>query len=179
MNEVELVTKVVDITTENVFEILRKSGFEIKEKKSTFQRTEQLLYLMPKLKEAISHNKQRISDLKKYGLEKKGSAVHVIPTTTPIKKDEEELIDLEISKLNQRNYIINSEIKWINSILNTMIKDKFYKIIELKYFNNKTYEELAEDLECDVSTISRNRTRIINELKVLFFPNDSIDELGY
>lgn len=178
MTDEEMLNKIIKKSTENVFEILKANGFEIKEKKSIFQRTEQLLYLMPQLKEAINHNKNKIKDLQQYGVEKKGGAVHVAPTTIPIKLDEEEIIQKEINKLLQRNYIINSQIKWVNGILQTIKNDKFYEIIELKYFKNKTQEEIAEYFECDERTIRRNKNKIINNLKVLLFPNDSIDELG-
>lgn len=166
-------------TTETVFDVLRKNGFEIKEKKNTFQRTEQLLYLVPSLKKAINHNKERMKDLEENGITKKGSTVHIVPTGTPIKQDEEEIIQKEISNLNQRNRVINNKIKWINNVLSTLSKDKYYDLIRLKYYENKTREDIAEYFDCDTKTVSRNKNRIINELRGMLFPNDSIDELGY
>lgn len=179
IDEIQKENMLIKKTTETVFDVLRKNGFEIKEKKSVFQRTEQLLYLIPKLKEAINHNKQKIKDLQNYGIDKKGGAVHVVPSSTPLKLDEDEIIDKEVSKLKQRNHVINSQIKWVNEILLTLSNDKYYDLIKLKYYDNKTREEIAEYFACDVKTVSRNRNRIINNLKGLFFPKDSIDELGY
>ena len=173
--QLELITKK---TTESVFEVLRKNGFEIKEKKTVFQKTEQLLYLIPQLKEAIDHNKERIKDLKKYGISKGGSAVHVVPQTTPLREDVSDKIKREIENLQQRNYIINSQIKWVNGILNTIRSDKFFEIIELKYYNGKTHEEIAEYFNCDESTVRRNKNRLINRIKTLLFPSDSVSELG-
>lgn len=44
------------------------------------------------------------------------------------------------------------------------------KIIDLMYIsNNLTMEKLAEEFECDVTTISRQHRTAINELSVLFF----------
>lgn len=44
------------------------------------------------------------------------------------------------------------------------------KIIDLMYIsNNLTMEKLAEEFECDVTTISRQHRIAINELSVLFF----------
>lgn len=166
-------------TTENVFEILKKNGFEIKEKKSTFQRTEQLLYLVPQLKDAIKHNKKKIKELETYGISKKGKVVHIVSNNNSVKQDEDEIIQNKVSELKQRNHIINVQIKWINGIIQELSTDKFYEIIDLKYFKSKTNEEIAEYFECDERTIRRNKTRIINNIKALLFPNDSIDELGY
>lgn len=180
MKEEKVITEdeIIRKTTENVFEVLRKNGFEIKERKNTFQRAEQLLYLMPQLKDAINQNKKKIKDLQEHGIKHNKGAVHIIPQNMPLKQDEEELINNKINQINQRNHIINSELKWVNRIVNTMSTDKFYEIIDLKYYKNKTYEEIAEYFKCDVSTISRNKTRIINHLRTLFFPDDSIGELG-
>jgi len=179
MNEMDLkIDEIIKKSTENVFEVLRKNGFEIREKKNTYQKTEQLLYLIPNLKESVKHNKQKIDDLKLYGIEKKGSAVHVIPANTPVRKEESEIVDLEISKLLQRNHIINSTIKWVNEIISTQSKEKYFDIIDLKYFKNKTYEDMAEYFQCDTKTIGRNKNKLINNIKVLLFPNDSIDEIG-
>ncbi len=170
--------KVIKITVDNVFETLRKNGFEIKEQKSAFQRTEQLLYLAPSLKEAINHNKNKIKDLERFGLPKGGSAVHIVPITTPIKQDEDEIIAKEINKIKQRNHIINSQLKWINEITNTLKDDKFYKILDLKYSKGKTLEEIAEYFMCDVSTVSRNKNKLIRQISSLLFANESISELG-
>ena len=50
-------------------------------------------------------------------------------------------------------------------------------IIKLKYFENKTQQEIAETLDKDTSTIWRNNKRLINEIKVYLFPNDVVKEL--
>lgn len=45
-----------------------------------------------------------------------------------------------------------------------------YKVINLVYIeDNLTYEQIAERLEVDRSTVSRYHNRAINELAVLFF----------
>lgn len=178
MTEEQIIDIAVKKSTENIFETLRKNGFEIREKNSTFQKTEQLLYLMPQLSDAINHNKKKIEELQTYGIPKNSGAIKTINNTTPVRQDEEELIDNEVNRLLQRNHIINSQIKWINSILQTIKSDKFYEILELKYYKHKTYEEMAEYLHYDVSTVGRNKSRLINHIKILLFPNDSMSELG-
>ncbi len=173
-------SEIINLTVNTVFETLRKNGFEIKEKKTTFQQTEQLLYLMPQLKESINHNKKLIEELKKFGIVKKpsGKGAHVVPDNTYGRMNEDELVEKKINDLLQRNHIINSQIKWVNGILNDFRKEKYFIIIELKYFDHKNREEIAEYLKCDVKTVDRNKNSLINRLKILFFPNNSIDELG-
>ena len=51
---------------------------------------------------------------------------------------------------------------------------------KLKYFEKKSIEEVANALEKDVATISRNKNRLINDLKIYFMPNDVLsDILGF
>ncbi len=178
MTEERIIDLAVRKSTENVFEILRKNGFEIKESKSTFQKTEQLLYLVPQLKEAINHNKQRIDDLKQYGIPKTSNAVKIVDSFA-IKREDNEIVEQEISKLLQRNYIISTQLKWINGIVESLRNNKFYDLIELKYYEQKSYEEIAEYFDCDVSTVSRNKNKLINKIKGLLFPANSIEELGH
>jgi len=47
----------------------------------------------------------------------------------------------------------------------------------MKYFESKTREEIAEELEVDVSTITRNKNRLINTLKITLFSDEVIYEL--
>ena len=137
--------EIVNITVNTVFETLRKNGIEIKERKTTFQQTEQLLYLIPQLKESINYNKKLIEDLKTFGIVKKqsGKAAHIIPDNIYGRMNEDELVEKKINELLQRNHIINSQINWVNGILNNFRKEKYFTIIELKYFNHKNREEIA------------------------------------
>ena len=121
--------------------------------------------------------KTQIKDLEQYGIKKGTSAVHVVSNV--IKEDEDIIIERRINNLKQSIHRTKSVLKMINLILQDIRDDKYYKIIELKYFDKKTYEEIAEVMECDISTISRNKNRLINKIKVRLFPNTFIDELGY
>lgn len=60
----------------------------------------------------------------------------------------------------------------IESALKTIENDCYYSIIEYKYFDNMTLEDIAEILEVDVSTVSRQRNRLVTRLKWLLFPED-------
>ena len=71
-------------------------------------------------------------------------------------------------------------LDYINSILLKFNKDPYYEIIKLKYFDNKTIEEIAEIMEKDISTITRNKNRLINTLKMYLLPNEILtDILGF
>lgn len=144
---------------------------------NSYKNTEYLLNNYDLLKKSINDMKTQIKDLEQYGIKKGTSAVHVVSNV--IKEDEDIIIERRINNLKQSIHRTKSVLKMINLILQDIRDDKYYKIIELKYFDKKTYEEIAEVMECDISTISRNKNRLINKIKVRLFPNTFIDELGY
>lgn len=145
---------------------------------NSYKNTENLLNNLHLLKKSVQDMKKQIKDLKEYGAPKSTNAVHVVVPNV-IREDENEIIDRRISNLRQSIHRTNSVINMINSILNDIRSDKYFMIIELKYFDKKTYEEIAEIMQCDISTVSRNKNRLINVIKVRLFPNTFIDELGY
>ena len=50
-------------------------------------------------------------------------------------------------------------------------------IIEMKYFEKMTHEEIAEELNIDPKTVTRRKNRIIKRLSFMLFPDDAIEEL--
>lgn len=67
--------------------------------------------------------------------------------------------------------------KQIDAALNDVEDDVYYEIVPLTYFDKKSREYIAEYFDTTVTTISRNKTRLINKLKVKLFSDDVIYEL--
>ena len=68
-------------------------------------------------------------------------------------------------------------VKIINDALQQIQEDRYYEIIPLIYFEGRTREEVAEYFDTTVTTISRNKSRLINKIKPLLFSDDVIYEL--
>lgn len=75
--------------------------------------------------------------------------------------------------------IMDHENEFIKKLI--MCLDRFsesdYQIIEYKYFEQMTHEEIAEELEIDPKTVTRRKNRIIKRLSFMLFPDDAIEEL--
>lgn len=145
---------------------------------SSYKNTEYLLSNFDILKKSINDMKLQIEDLKTYGIRKSGKAA-VVVNENNMKLDPDTIIDTRINELKQSIHRTKAIINMVNSILQDLKKDKYYLILELKYFDKKTYEEIAEIMQCDISTVSRNKNRLINIMKIRLFPNNFINELGY
>lgn len=68
-------------------------------------------------------------------------------------------------------------IKIINEALKTIEDDPYYKIVEMFYFKRQTIAEIAEYFNVDDKTISRNKKRLINEIKYIIFSDKTIEEI--
>ena len=68
-------------------------------------------------------------------------------------------------------------VEQIDKALEELNDDPYKDIISLYYIDELTREEIAEQYNTTVSTISRNKTRLINRLKAVLFSDDMIMEL--
>lgn len=68
-------------------------------------------------------------------------------------------------------------INIIKTALKSIEDDPYYEIIIMFYLKNNTREEIAEYFDCDVKTITRNKRRLINRIKLIVFSDESIKEL--
>ena len=65
----------------------------------------------------------------------------------------------------------------IDKALESIIDDPYYSIIELFYFEGNTRESIAEHFNTTVTTISRNKTRLLKKLAPFIFSDEVIFEL--
>ena len=62
---------------------------------------------------------------------------------------------------------------------NIQCDDEQYSIIKLKYFDNCTLEEIAEELDCDVSTVARRKSRALERLSIMLFAEEFIQGIYF
>lgn len=91
-------------------------------------------------------------------------------------KTEELLRNYPAFKRSDQPYTIKL-VKMIDAALETIKDDPYYEVIPLVYFTGATREEIAEKFYTTVTTISRNKNRLVNKLKVELFSDDVIFEL--
>lgn len=95
---------------------------------------------------------------------------------TAYEKTEELLRNYNAFKKSDQPYTIKL-VKKINDALDIIMDDLYFDVITMYYFEKKTREEIAEQYDTTVTTISRNKTRLINKLKPILFSDDVIYEL--
>lgn len=96
---------------------------------------------------------------------------------TAIEKTEELLRNYPIFKdIKDQEYTIKLVVK-IEDALKDIEDDIYYDVIPMFYFHNETREYIAERFGCTETTVSRNKTRLLNQLKLKLFSDDVIFEL--
>lgn len=126
----EEIVQIINETVNSTVQILKAEGFLGKNKKTAFQKTEELL--------------------KNYNI---------------LKRSKEQTTKKMITKLNEAL----KEIK----------DDQYYEIITMTYFENQTREYIAEYFDTTTTTVTRNKNRLINKLKMMIFSDEAIREMFY
>lgn len=168
-------------------EIVKKVLEELKNKKllknpkSSYKSTEKILYSLKVLPEAI---KLIDEEVKKLEEEAKGIAIPTAKSNSLILNERnntyvygDETLETRISELKQISVKAKSQIRLVKSALKKIENDKYYDIIPMYYFEEKTIEEIAEECEWAVGTVSKHKKRLMNDLKVYVFPDTFIEEL--
>ena len=83
----------------------------------------------------------------------------------------------ELKKSYSENGTAKKFVDIVDNALKEIVDDMYYDIIPMMYFENQTRESIAEYFNTTVTTISRNKRRLVNKLKYLIFADDVIYEL--
>ena len=150
-----------------------------KTEKTAYQKSEQLLYNYKGFKKIVQERLDEIEEIKKYGVPQTCGAVGervqggslpggiVLP---------EETVEQAVHRIH---CAIESTVRVINLIERSMellSKDPYYEVLEMRYFEGRTLEDIAAHFNCDSSTVSRNRNRLVKELSLRLFPDEVVNE---
>ena len=172
------IEKYIDKTIYKYTSELRKQGLIKNNRHTPFQKTELLLYNYHNFKEAIKDKEEQIREIECFGIRKRSPSITSIPSSdtyeikSDIDKAEEKIETIEQSIQMTRNFI-----RTIDSALDMIKDDQYFEIIRMKYFEGNTREEMSLHFEVDVSTISRNKNRLINLLQIRLFSDEVIHQI--
>lgn len=79
-------------------------------------------------------------------------------------------------KISDKEYTVKL-VQKVDEAMETIAGDPYYDVIRLFYFEDQTRESIALDYGCTETTISRNKTRLLNRLKTILFSDEVIFEL--
>lgn len=142
--------------------------------KNIYKQTESKLYAYPTLVKNIKRYELDIADLKREKITEKSKDITSYSECGGIRLSPEEKQAAKIIAVQMKKARDEAEVKEIETALSEVTDDAYYKIIELRYFNNMADEDIAETLNCEKTTVWRNRARLVKKLSVIFFGADAI-----
>ncbi len=177
-DNIKFIERTAQVTAEKVVLEFQKKGLLKDKKQDAFKKTEVLLYNYNNFQEAITEKKLQIKEVKSYGLKQRSQSITSFSSGSNFNhKDYEELKEEKIQQLENSISITKNLISVIDKNLEKLRDDEYYEIIKLKYFENKKGDEIAEYFNVEPSTITRNKNRLINILKIYLFSDDVVNEL--
>lgn len=171
-----------------VIEELQQKGI-IRPNFSTFKNTEIILRNYNKLNLSIKLHEEQIKDLKENGLQKSSASIKKIVKGNVGFNDDEQIINSTITRLQRNIKKTKVFLKHVDRTINQFKNDPYFEILKKYYIENKTLDDIADyydkklnkkDAKTSLATIKNNKNRLVNDLKLLLFPNDVLLEfMGY
>ena len=157
-----------------------ETGKTERKEKTAYQKTEQLLYNYNGFKRIVAERMDEIEYIKKYGVQKKSGAVVeyggncgnpqgiVLP---------EESVEAAVHRIKASVQDTVQAIALIDKCMGQLKNDPYYKILEMRYFEGRTQDDIALEFNCSQVTISKNKGRLVRELSMRLFPNQAVGEM--
>lgn len=79
-----------------------------------------------------------------------------------------------LKSAHSRDGVSEKFVEIIEKALHTIESDMYYDIIPMMYFENQSRESVADYFNTSVSTISRNKKRLVKMLSCLLFADDAV-----
>ncbi len=132
-----------DLNVEKIIEMAVAAGRMAAERApaDALKATERRLYALPILQEKLKRDRERLSGL-----------------------DDADRADLETTIAANAD-----EVETLEQALGSCAKDAYYQPLTGRYFDGLEDEQIGSLLHCDVSTVWRNRKRLVQRISVYLY----------
>ena len=136
--------------------------------KDAYKMTEKRLYAYPVIKLKIENDHERIEDIQQHGAPGKSNSV-VRFQRSGLRLDPEEIVEALIKDIEAQIAEGQHEISTIETALKIIADEPYSEIVKHKYFEQKSDDDIAEIMNCDPSTIRRNKSRLVVRMAVFLY----------
>lgn len=174
----KLDNEVLKIIEAAVNKAAHESAIAIKQEqpeRNYFRETEILLYNYPALKLKVEQDEEFLYD-PEASAEPKGKRSKDIVCFSARGGSHGLDIDQYTQSVKSSMMRTRQEVLRIERAMEAITGDKYYDIIPMKYWDGMTFEDIAERFECEEKTVRRNKSRLVNKLKIMLFGADALNE---
>ena len=181
LDEADLKT-IVELVIKTTLDTLEKRNLITSEKpeKTAYQKTEQLLFNYNGFNRIVAEKKQEIEDLRKFGVPKKCGGVTEFVQKGGLPQGivlEDESVEDAVRSVQRSVQDIVQVINKIDNAMCVLRSDPYYPILEMRYFEGRTQEDIALELKCSQQNVSKNKSRLVKELAMRLFPDQVAKEM--
>ena len=148
---------------------------------SAYQKTEQLLFNYMGFKRIIRDKQMQIEDIQTYGVLEGGGAVRQYGGNTGGKPRgivlDEERKAQAIAEIEKQMQPMVQAVDMIDRAMSELQAESYYKILEMRYFEDRTHEDIAVHYKCTRPNITYHMRRLINKLAMQIFPEQVVQEM--
>lgn len=155
-------------------------GAQPKQEKTAYQKTEQLLYNYNGFKRIVAERQLEIEELRAYGVPHKCGGVSEFVQKGGMPQGivlEEESVEAAVQTVQRSVQGTVQAIALIDKCMATLSNDPYYKVLEMRYFEGRTQEDIALEFNCSQMNISKNKSRLVKELSLRLFPDQYVHEI--
>ena len=179
-DQIEEIIKIAVSETVKVLQEKKLISSEKTTEKTAYAKTEALLYNYMGFKRIIKERELEIETLRTYGVPQRStSIVEYSPGTGTVHglSTVEESVEAAIRNVQASVESTVQAIALIDKCMASLKHDPYYPILEMRYFEGRTQEDIADYLGCSQVSVSKNKNRLIRELSMRLFPDQAISEM--
>jgi hypothetical protein len=144
-----------------------------RESKDVFKATEKRLYAYPVILLKIQDDEETLDEVRRYGVhERSKSIVRFIRSGSRLTEDEIKegvLLDLTAKIADDKR-----EIETIDKALKIIEDDPYFNIVKMKYFEDKTDDEIGTLIYRDPKTVRTHKSRLVGRLSVFLYGAEAV-----
>lgn len=179
-------TELAEIVATSVVTALKQEGLVSanekakKTEKTAYQKTEQLLYNYKGFLKIVEEREREIEEIRKYGVPQSNAVKERVQGGSVARGIvlPEESVECAIRSVQESMVDTVRVIALIDKCMAAVENDPYYKILEMRYFENRTLEDIGAYFNCDHTTISRNKSRLVKALAMRLFPDEVVREFN-
>lgn len=136
--------------------------------RDAYKAIERRLYAVPVLRKKLEDDMACLAEIKQYGPQQKSSSITRF-MKNGIRLTPEEIQEVLIMDMEAGIAADQYELDNIEKALAGIADDEYYLTVSGRYLQGLSNEQIAERIPCEISTVWRNRKRLVQQLAVLLY----------
>ena len=141
--------------------------------KDAYRATERRLYALPDIRAKLADDRETLAEVKEHGVRNRSHSVTRF-LKSGVRLTPEEALAAVVMDLEAAVAADEHELDVMERALASIADDEYYATVTGKYIDRLTDARIAEEMQCDASTVWRNRKRLVQRLSVRLYGAEAV-----